>query len=157
MIKYLKTNKGQTLVEFALVITVFLSVLLALLDIGIMMYVNLTLQNAVREGARYSVTGQTINSTTSRRASMEQVIKNHSNGLYDRNPHVLTTQKVTPGSSTFANVTGANTGAPGDIIIVNLNYTWPLLTPLLKPFFRNGQYKFDVRATMTNEPFPTGG
>ena len=50
-------RKGQTTVEFALTALVLLTFLFAAIDLAIMMYVNLTMQRAVREGARYAITG----------------------------------------------------------------------------------------------------
>ncbi len=43
---------GQALVEFALVIPVFLFILFGLLDVGRLVYTNSTLSQAAREGAR---------------------------------------------------------------------------------------------------------
>ena len=43
---------GQSLVEFALIVPVFLLLLLAMLDFGFAFYTNLTLEYASREGAR---------------------------------------------------------------------------------------------------------
>ena len=145
-------ESGQTLVEFALLLPLIVVVLLAIMEFGAMFYVNLTMQNAVRQGARYAVTGQT-QAGFSRRASLENKIRFYSNGLYDKHPHTLTTSKVTPGSSTYTNLTGAQVGKGGDIIMVQLDYTWPLMTPVLKPFFRNNKYVFTVKATMANELF----
>jgi len=45
---------------------------------------------------------------------------------------------------------------PGDadnIIVVKLNCTWPVITPLLRPFFSGGEYNFTVASTMKNELF----
>jgi Flp pilus assembly protein TadG len=45
-------RRGQTLVEFALVLPVFLFILFALIDIGRYVYLNSALSQAAREGAR---------------------------------------------------------------------------------------------------------
>jgi hypothetical protein len=47
---------GQTLVEFALVLPVFLLVVFGLLDVGRLVYTNSTLSQAAREGARLAAT-----------------------------------------------------------------------------------------------------
>jgi hypothetical protein len=44
-------------------------------------------------------------------------------------------------------------GDAGDIIVVKLNCTWPLLTPFISVFFPNGEYNFTVASTMRNEMF----
>jgi Flp pilus assembly protein TadG len=46
---------GQALVEFALVIPIFLVLLFAMIDIGRVIWANDALSNAVREGARYAI------------------------------------------------------------------------------------------------------
>jgi hypothetical protein len=45
-------------------------------------------------------------------------------------------------------------GNAGQIIVVKLNCTWPLLTPFISVFFPNGEYNFTVASTMRNEMFP---
>ena len=166
-------SHGQSLVEFALAGLVFFSLLFAVIDLGFMFYANLTMQHAVREGTRYAVTGQSnaCGNPNDRRGALIQVIKNSSNGLYDKN---LTNHDhpcappdynnpaisvITPSNVTFSNYSGTpaagNPGNPNDIIVVSLSYTWPLVTPILKPFFPGGKYSFTVKSTMKNESFPT--
>ena len=155
----LRDRRGQSIVEFALVVPIVFLLLFGLADLGVMFYVNLTMQNAVREGARSSVVGSSSGGPT-QRAALVQTIKDSSNGLYDKDAHgqpKLTTYIVTPGSSTFKNFTGANIGGGGQIVMVQLDYTWPLLTHILSPFFTNDEYSFTVKATMRNEQFLSGG
>ena len=147
--------------EFALVALLLFALLFTIMDLGIMFYVNLTMQHAVREGTRYAVTGQS-NLGTDRRSALIQKIRDSSVGLYDKNLHVPKDPQInviTPSQVTFSNYTGTpttgNPGQPNDIIVVSLTYTWPLVTPILKRFFPNGRYTFTVKSTMKNESFPT--
>ena len=151
--------KGQTLVEFAIVVPIFFLLVFAVVDLGYMFYVNLTMQSAVRQGTRYGVTGQS-NLGSDRRSALIQMIKDKSNGLYDKNVHVPKDPGINvidPSQTTFDNYTGTpvseNPGQPNQVIIVSLTYTWPLLTPVLKPFFPDGSYTFTVKSTMKNENF----
>ena len=48
-------EKGQALVEFALVLPVLLVILCGIIDFGWLYYNQITLNNAAREGARYAV------------------------------------------------------------------------------------------------------
>jgi len=154
--------KGQTTVEFALAALLFFGLLFTVMDLGIMLYVNLTMQHAVREGTRYAITGRhdlDPGGGLDRRAALIQKIKDQSMGLYDKNlnPQKDPTIKVIDTSKTFNNYTSGTvqTGNPGKVdetIVVSLNYTWPLITPILKPFFKDGNYTFTARATMKNEP-----
>ena len=47
--------RGQALVEFAFVFPIFMIVLVSILYIGLMLYSKMTIINAAREGARYSI------------------------------------------------------------------------------------------------------
>jgi Flp pilus assembly protein TadG len=155
----MRERKGQTIVEFALVLPIIFLMIFGLIDLGVMFYVNLTMQQAVREGARASVVGSSSGGPT-QRAALIQTIRANSNGLYDKDAHgspQLTTYIVTPGSSAFKNFTGSDIGGAGQIVMVQLDYTWPLLTHILSPFFTNDEYSFTVKATMRNEQFLSGG
>lgn len=154
-----KDKKGQTLVEFALLAPLFFILIFGMVDLGWMFYVNLTMQHAVREGARYAVTGRS-DLGKDRRDALIQKIRAASMGLYDKNLHEPKDPRVavlSPGDLSFDNYTGSaaqgDPGAKDDIIVVSLTYTCPLLTSVLKPFISGGEYTFTVKSTMTNEPF----
>lgn len=163
-------TKGQTTVEFALAALVLFTFVFAIIDFAMMFYVNLTMQNAVREGARYAITGQTdqpgqgYKNGEHRKKAMIKKMKECAHGLYEKNANPQkepTVSIVTPASAaTFSNYTGRpvdDTGEPSDIIIVSLAYSWPLLTPILRPFFEDKKnYSFVVRATMRHEPWENG-
>lgn len=50
-----KREDGQAMVEFALILPVFLLILCGIIDFGWLFYNQLSLNNACREGARYAV------------------------------------------------------------------------------------------------------
>ena len=56
-------DSGQTMVEVAISLSVFLLLVLATIDFGYLYSTKVTLQNAVRQGGRYAVTGQCITGT----------------------------------------------------------------------------------------------
>ncbi len=153
---------GSATIEFALVCAVYLLLLLAIVEFGILLWVNLTMQHAVREGARYAVTGQSNldpnRSSPQRYNAVLQDIKDQSMGLYGIvNPTVEVS--INGGSATAYGdpslYNNAMFGGPGDIVELKLNCAWPILTPLVEPFFAGtgGQYRFSVAATMRNEAF----
>ena len=155
----LRQNKGQAVVEFAMVIILFLMFLMTIMDFAIMFFVNQTMQHAVRDGARAAVTGN-VNAGSDALTTMTDKIKAQSMGFYDKN---ITTQqrlvisKQKMGAIGFTNYSGTpvsgGTGAAQDLITVRLNYSWPLLTPFAKLFFTNGKYNFTVKSTVANEPY----
>ena len=164
----MRRKGGQATVELALATVLLFGLLFAIIDLGVLFFVNLTMQNAVRTATRYAVTGQSgldPNGGTDRMAALVQAIKDNSYGLYDKNlhnPKDPTVKVIQPLSGVFRNYTGGTVqtsvpGQPNDIIVVSLTYTWPLMTPLLKPLFPNGRYTFTVKSTMRNEPFSASG
>src|SRR5260370_38517543 len=62
-------QRGVVTVEFALLAPVLFLLLCIAMDLGIALWVNLTMQYAVREGVRYAVTGQ---SNLARSATTQQ-------------------------------------------------------------------------------------
>ena len=155
----IRNKKGQTVIEFALIGILLFGLVFAVVDFGTMLYVNLTMQHAVREGARYAITGSSDLSCGTVRACVVQKIRNSSVGLCDKNPCNITFYTLQSGSPvelpTDPNDPGSLVvGGPSELIVIRVAYSWPLLTPIVKPFFPDGKYTFTVGATMLTEPFP---
>ena len=51
------------------------------------------------------------------------------------------------GGATWA----AGSGGPNDIGRITVNYTWAFYTPLVRPFFPNGEIMLKVESAMKNE------
>lgn len=158
-----KMEKGAAMVEFALLAPLLFFLLFIIIELGLMFWVNLTMQYAVREGARYSVTGQsnldpaTVNQQ--RYLAVIQKIKDSSMGLYDRINPTIVVNKIAQTPGTYSNTMF---GTPEQNIVLQLNCTWPVVTPawrlmaLLNPSTQSsssGSYAFSVAATMRNEAF----
>lgn len=145
-------RKGQTTVEFALTAGILLFLLIVLVDFSVMLYVNLTMQHAVRQATRSAVT---CKGGGDPREALISEIRENSNGLYDKNAlsqKEPTVTVVTPSASAPpVGAVVADTGEPGELITVSLKYSWPLLTPLFRSFFPGGAYEFTVSSTMKNE------
>ncbi|WP_420995512.1 TadE/TadG family type IV pilus assembly protein [Cupriavidus sp. 30B13] len=148
-------QRGASAVEFALVAPVFFLVFFSIIDFSMMMFANLTMQNAVREGARFAVTGQSTldpaNTTQQRYQAVLAKIHDTSLGIYDMSGATVTTWV---NGSTQANGSTMFGGA-GDLVVIQVNCSWPLLTPMVAAFFSStgGKYTFSVAATMRNEAF----
>lgn len=65
-----KKEDGQAMVEFALILPIFLLILCGIIDFGWLFYNQLSLNNACREGARYAVVNTAEDAST-------QAIINH--------------------------------------------------------------------------------
>ncbi len=155
-------EKGAAIVEFALVAVFFITVLIAIIEFGYLYWVNLTMQHAVREGARYAaVTGPSNFTVTPQNPATQAqqrcdavvgAIKANSMGLYDSLSPSLTYSTVDPATGVIVAM-GSGCGGASQVIMIKLACTLPLMTPIMKPFFTNGQYNFTVSATMKNETF----
>ena len=62
--KKYKREDGQAMVEFALILPIFLLILCGIIDFGWLFYNQLSLNNACREGARYAVVNTAENADT---------------------------------------------------------------------------------------------
>ena len=144
---------GASTVEFAIIAPLLFFLLMAIVEICGLFWVNLTMQYAVREGARYAVTGLSDldpNPSNDRRyRAVIESIRENSMGLFD---------KVEPriNNISYADPNAYNDdmfGKAGEIFVLRIDCSWPLMTPLLSPFFTDGKYQFSVATTMRNEAF----
>ena len=151
-----RRGHGAAIIEFALIGSIFFVMMFAIIDLGLLYWVNLTMQHAVREGARYAITGQSNLDTSGRRyMAVIQQIRNQSMGLYDMVKPTIVVNGVAYG--TPGEYSAGMFGNPGEMVVLQLNCAWPLLTPVFAPLFAGGDYHFTVAATMRNEAYPPSG
>jgi Flp pilus assembly protein TadG len=150
-----KTNdSGQTMVEVAISLSLFLLLVLGTIDLGYLYSTKVTLQNAVRQGGRYAITGQCItdangNCSVTRYNSILQTVENYSLGLLTSNQIAIT---CTDNGGGCPN----NAGGPGDVITITVTYPYNFLTGPIQAFFPSKTYTIKVSSAFTNEPFPPG-
>ena len=70
-----RRSRGQALVEFALVIPLFLLMLVALFDLGRAVFAYNTLTNAAREGARVAIVNQDLTSIIDRAKQQSAIVE----------------------------------------------------------------------------------
>ncbi|WP_295993863.1 TadE/TadG family type IV pilus assembly protein [Rugamonas sp.] len=150
-----RRQRGSNVIEMALVAPVFFLILFGIIEFSLMYFSTLTMQYAVREGARYAITGQSDDDPNTanqqRYLAVIQKMKDSSMGMYAKvNPTVVVNNTSYANSAAY---TANMFGAAGDIVVIQLHCSWPLLTPLLRPFFPGGVYQFVVGTTMLNEGF----
>jgi hypothetical protein len=145
-------ERGASAVEFAIVAPLLFFLLFAVIDLCVLFWVNLTMQYAVREGARYAVTGRSDlgpQGNPQRHLAVIEKIKDSSMGLFER-----VEPKINGIDYGHAGQYSAGMfGAPGQIFVLRLDGAWPLMSPLVQPFFQDGKYRFSVAATMRNEEY----
>lgn len=113
-------SRGQALVEFALVLPMFVLVIFGLLDLGRVVYMNNALSEAARDGARWGVV-QGRSADTAGRSSVA----------------VETTQRMTAIPNPAVSVTcqrdsvTVSSCRTNDILVVQTAVTVELITPVL--------------------------
>jgi Flp pilus assembly protein TadG len=149
--------RGQTLVEFALVAPLFLLLVCAMADFGRMFYVQMTLQNAVRQAGRFAMTGNHLPDPNnpgkylSRVQSVIQTAQQAALGLNVTNIQINGQGNCTGVGST------CSAGGPGTPVTISLTTNLQLITPVISHYFgSNGVYQFTVSVTFQNQPFPPG-
>jgi hypothetical protein len=143
-----RRERGGTLFEFALVAPLVILLIMAALELSIMYWVNLTLQHAVREGARYAVTGQ--GGALREQLAVQRIVE-QSMGLYPRvRPKLSINRTAVPADP--AQIVPGVMGAGGALLVLQVDGAWPVASPLLQPWL-GSVYRFRVAATMRNEAF----
>lgn len=107
-------ERGQSLVEFTLILPIFLILVFAIVDFGMGLYSWITVTNAAREGARLGTVGATKDAITAR-------VRDTAGNLDNENLTVKVTNCVS-GCDT--------TGDPGESVAVEVDYEYHLITPL---------------------------
>jgi hypothetical protein len=159
-------QSGQTMVEFALVASAFLLLIFGMFDLAFFYYTRVTLQNAVRQGARYAITGNCSNpgsgcfsninggggGSGDRLNSIVNTVVSYSFGL-------ITTSQVSVVCSGaclgyYGNGGTNNAGGPGDTVRIAVTYTWqPWIISKFVPRFGTS-FPYTVSSTFRNEQFP---
>ena len=106
-----KSEKGQALVEFALLVPIFLILLFAIVDFGMGFHAWITVTNSAREGARLgavSATAEKIVERVEDTASLPNQFENMRVEVDNAYPD----------------------GQPGESVVVRVEYDYDLITPL---------------------------
>jgi Flp pilus assembly protein TadG len=127
------SQSGNTLVEMALVMVPFLSLVLATIELALPIFLKSTFVDAAREGCRYGITFQTTyngSSYSSQTAAITAVVEANSSGfLNSSNANLISVTYYN--SSTFAQVTGSAANADGNILMVSVSgYSYNWINPI---------------------------
>ncbi|HKU65582.1 MAG TPA: TadE/TadG family type IV pilus assembly protein [Rhizomicrobium sp.] len=152
-------NKGSAAIEFAMVAPVFLLIIMATIETGIVFFAQSALQNAVNDAARLVRTGQTacfskdsggnclgITADEFRKQVCDEVVmllhacKKDVNGNSDLQFDVkaysagfggVSNSSPLDGNKDLPNLTAFDTGGACDVVLVRAFYRWPIATPFL--------------------------
>jgi Flp pilus assembly protein TadG len=145
MTRLIRNCRGATLIEAAIMTPLLLLLTFSIVDFAGLFYVYLALENGASQATRYAVTGQVITGQT-REESIKAAMRAATPTL-TIGDGMFSFSHLPPGGSTWL----SGTGAEGDIGKVTITYPWNLMTPLIRPFFTNGQLVIRVESAMKNE------
>lgn len=112
--RYIRNNRGQALVEFALIVPVLLMLVLGIMEFSMVIHQYMVVAGASREGARAAALGGS-------NAAIEAAVQNAATGLDS------TKLTVTPSPTP--------TRTQGDPVTVTVTYPFKPITPLIGAFF----------------------
>ena len=127
-----KNEKGQAMVEFALLLPILLLLFSGIINFGWIFGNQLLANNAAREAARYTAIHYSDSSSDNDSAVAA--------GIVTARAPTLVSPSVTVSKS-----------ASGDSITVKIGSYVNLLTPLMSAIFPNGQYSVTAQCTMRLE------
>jgi len=138
------TGRGQALVEFALVLPIFLLVMVALFDLGRAVFAYNTLTNAAREGARIAIVNQYKPTIVARAKAQTAIVE-----LNDPSVQVDFYQVNADGTPNTSSQCALV--AVGCLAVVSFEATYQPITPLIGNIvFKNG-VTFTARSVLSVE------
>ena len=127
-----RRERGSVFVEFSLVIIPLVAMIFLTIDLAWVLFGWASLQEGVREGVRFGVTGQVLAPNAGLDASIEQMVRTCSFGFLNAsNPNspTITVQYYSPLTQT--EVTGqAGATVGGNIVKVTASMSLPSLIPI---------------------------
>ena len=150
--RLLRETTGVNMIEAAIITPLLLLLSFSVVDFASIFYVYLALENGVSQATRFAVTGNTLADPSDPSTQLDRVGSIKA-AMRDATPTIT----IPDGAFSFANMPSgasswaAGVGGPGALEKVTVTYTWNVMTPLLRPFFTNGQITFVVDSVMKNE------
>ena len=140
--RFLAACEGVSAVEFALIAPVFLATLIAIFEVAIFLFAQQYLQTAATEAGRQFMTGQVQGSGQTEQQMITNVICPQIQTLFNCSSVMVNVQSFssfgTANASTptltfdargqVTNNWSYNPGNPGDVMVVQLIYQWPIVS-----------------------------
>ena len=148
----LADSRGNNLLEGAIITPLMIFMTFSIIDLSSLLYTYLALENGVSQATRFAVTGNVLDdpdapgSKLSRQASIVHAMRNATPTLTIPD-NAVTFSHLVPGTNVWVN----GPGAPSDIEKVSVQYSWAVLSPVLRPFFDGGRMTLKVQSSMKNE------
>ncbi len=178
-----RNSDGAAAIEWAVMGSVAITFTILFIELTMMFFVNIMVEGALRDAARFGLTGY-IPTGVTREAYILQLVKDGTMGFLDK-PTTKITYKIYEAfdqvgqgepfvdgngngkfdeGETYTDVNGngqydddlgiAGAGNGSDIVAYKIEYIWDVITPIAAPFVgNNGTLTFTASIVVQNEPF----
>lgn len=183
--RLLREQDGITALEFAMIAPVFLLLISAIIEFSMIMFTTSVMEGATNVTSRLGKTGFTsgvstrqemiTNSIVSHTAGLLDAAKitmttkvySDFSKIGKPEPCISPASGPCPGTPgvNFVDINGNGTwdsdmgaaglGNAGDVVVYTVTYPWPILSPLMQPFF-GPTFNITVRTVTRNEPWGAG-
>ena len=149
----LRRRTGSAAVEFAVIGSVFILLLLLIIDVSWQCVTMAALQHGAREATRYGVTGQ-VGASNNRPAAILQTVITTTYGVLDSSKLTLVESSAASFSNLASNTgTTSGPGTAGQIVKYTLSYQSNFLTPVAATLYGASFIKLTTVMMVKNEPF----
>lgn len=121
-----RNSRGQAMVEFALVIPIFVLLLVGIFDLGRAVYSYHTLNNAAREGGRHAIVDQYVDHIRDRAADHAVAL-----GVQADDVYVDFRRASTPDVPDSCDAEVGGQKVVGCLAVVRVPYTYTAATPII--------------------------
>ncbi|MBV9083188.1 MAG: pilus assembly protein [Acidobacteriaceae bacterium] len=147
-----RRERGASLVEFALVLIPLLGLIFGIIGISWIIFAQNTIQEAVREGVRYGITGGDPSSGTGLNAQIQQVVQNYSVGFVT-DPSNIVINYYSPSDLTTP-ITDASADSGGNVLQVSASVSIRGVILIVRP---DAGITLTATASDVMENSPEGG
>lgn len=165
--RFARAQDGVVAIEFAFVALPFLLLLFAIIELGLVSLVSVTLENAIVDAGRTIRTGEVQNDTATPSAAAKAAAFKTKVctgigwiGAATCGAALTVDVQRLPSFQSGAALQRSATpcwdpGGPNSIVLVRAYYKWPLVTPLLNTGLTssNGAHEISAAALLANEPY----
>ena len=129
-----RRRRGNTIIESALIFLPLFTIVFAIIDFSMVAFVRNTMHLAVREGARYAITSQTM-AGLGHDDSIKTVVQRNAMGFLNGSAGLSKISVDYYDPKTLALVTGVSSNRGGNIAQISVNgLTWAWIAPLQRAF-----------------------
>ena len=164
--RFRRNRRGSAAIEFAMIAPMFIGLLFAIIETGLVFYASQVLETVTQDSARMIMTGQAQNAAYTQAqfkayvCSQVVALFDCTNGIYvDVQSYssfgsVNVADPIT--AKAFVPPNNYSPGGPGDIVVVRLFYQWPIFVTGLGFNLSNlngSKRLLTATAAFQNEPF----